>query len=146
MFFIMYHPRWPDAIVYLVFMTQIMLYLLLSIQILSFCIDVVLTLSINTLRPRQNGHHFADDIFKCIFMKENVWIPFKISLKFIPKDPVNNIPELVQIMAWRRPGDRYINDVLRYEMKKSCCACLCSIYPGLILGLHPGNERHVVTK
>ena len=28
---------------------------------------------INTLRPRQNVHHFAD-IFKCIFLNENVWI------------------------------------------------------------------------
>ena len=29
-------------------------------------------LYINTLRPRQNGRHFADDIFKCIFFNENV--------------------------------------------------------------------------
>ena len=29
-------------------------------------------LLINTLRPRQNGRHFADDIFKCIFVNENV--------------------------------------------------------------------------
>ena len=27
---------------------------------------------LNTLRPRQNGRHFADDIFKRIFLKENV--------------------------------------------------------------------------
>ena len=27
----------------------------------------------NTLRPRQNGRHLADDIFKCIFVIENVW-------------------------------------------------------------------------
>ena len=26
--------------------------------------------SFNTLMPRQNGHHFADDIFKCIFLDE----------------------------------------------------------------------------
>ena len=26
---------------------------------------------INTLRPRQNGCHFPDDIFKCIFVNEN---------------------------------------------------------------------------
>ena len=26
---------------------------------------------INTLRPRQNGRHFPDDIFKCIFLNEN---------------------------------------------------------------------------
>ena len=60
----------------------------------------------NTLRPRQNGRHFADDIFKCIFLNENVWIPIKISLKFVPQGPINNIPALVQIMAWRRPGDK----------------------------------------
>ena len=27
-----------------------------------------------------------------------------ISLKFVPKGLINNIPALVQIMAWRRPG------------------------------------------
>ena len=26
----------------------------------------------NTLRPRQNERQFADDIFKCIFLSENV--------------------------------------------------------------------------
>ena len=61
---------------------------------------------INTLMPRQNGRYFPDDIFECIFLKENVWIPIKISLKFVPKSPINNIPALVQIMAWRRPGDK----------------------------------------
>ena len=59
-----------------------------------------------TLRPRRNGCHFADDTFKCIFLNENVRISIKISLKFVPKDPINNIPALVQIMAWRRPGDK----------------------------------------
>ena len=33
----------------------------------------------------QNGRHFADDIFKCIFVNQNVWILLKVSLKFIPK-------------------------------------------------------------
>ena len=37
----------------------------------------------NTLRQRQNGRHFADEIFKCIFLNENVWISLKISLKFL---------------------------------------------------------------
>ena len=47
---------------------------------------------VNTLR--QNGHHFAD-IFKCIFLNENALIQIKISLKFVPKGPINNIPALV---------------------------------------------------
>ena len=67
--------------------------------------------SVNTLRPRRNGHHFADDIFKHIFFNENIWILIQISLKSVPRDPINNIPALVQIMAWRRPGDDdYITD------------------------------------
>ena len=60
--------------------------------------------SFNKLRPRQNGRHFTDDLFKCIFLNENVWIPIEISLKFVPKGPINNIAVLVQIMAKRRPG------------------------------------------
>ena len=60
----------------------------------------------NSLRPRQSRRHFADAIFKCIFVNENVWIPIKISLKFVPKGPINNIPALVQTMAWRRAGDK----------------------------------------
>ena len=49
----------------------------------------------NTLRPRQNGRHFADDIFKRIFLSENILIPIKISLKFVPRGSINNIPALV---------------------------------------------------
>ena len=66
--------------------------------------------SINTLRPRQNGGHFADDIFKRIFFDENVWISIQVSLKFVPKGRINNIPALVQIMAWRRPGDKPLSE------------------------------------
>ena len=61
---------------------------------------------VNTLRSRQNGRHFPDDIFKCIFLNENMLISIKISLKFVPKGPINIIPALVQIMAWRRSGDK----------------------------------------
>ena len=64
----------------------------------------------NTLRPRQNGRHFADDIFKCILLNKNAWIPNKISLKFVPEGQINNIPSLVQIMAWRRPGDKPLSE------------------------------------
>ena len=33
--------------------------------------------------------------FKCISLNENVIISIKISLKFVPKGPINNIPALV---------------------------------------------------
>ena len=41
----------------------------------------------------------ADDILKCIFLNENIWISINISLKFVPKGGINNIPALVEIMA-----------------------------------------------
>ena len=44
--------------------------------------------NLNTLRPRQNDRHFADSIFKCIFLNENFRISNKISLKFVPKGPI----------------------------------------------------------
>ena len=66
---------------------------------------------VNTLRPSQNGRRFAEDTFKRIFLNENVRISIKISLKFIPKCPTNNIPALVQIMVWRRPGDNPLTHI-----------------------------------
>ena len=66
----------------------------------------------NTLKPRQNGCHLPDAIFKYILLNQNVWISIKISLKFVPKGPVNNIPALIEIMAWRRPGDKSLSEAM----------------------------------
>ena len=74
------------------------------------CLCATLPRCVNTLRPRQNGRHFPDDIFTCIFLNENVRTFIKISLKFVAKGPINNIPALVQIMAWRRPGDKPLSE------------------------------------
>ena len=76
---------------------------------------------VNTFRPRQNGRHFADDVFKCIFLTENVWILLKISLKFVPKGPINNIPSLVQVMAWRRPGDKPLSEPMMVSLLTHIC-------------------------
>ena len=65
---------------------------------------------INSCPPGQNGRLFADDTFNRIFMNENVRIAIEISLKFVPKDPINNIPALIQIMAWRRSGDKPLSE------------------------------------
>ena len=66
--------------------------------------------SLNTLRPRQDGRHFADDIFTCIFFNENGCILIKFSLKYVRKGSIDNNPALVQIMAWRRPGDKPLSE------------------------------------
>ena len=49
---------------------------------------------LNTLRPRQDARHFADDIFKCVFLNEDIWISINISLKFVPMGPINNISSI----------------------------------------------------
>ena len=76
---------------------------------------------LNTLRPRQNGRHFADDIFKRIFFNENVWILLKISLKFVSKGPINKIQALFQIMAWRRPGDKPLSEAMLVSLLTHNC-------------------------
>ena len=76
---------------------------------------------VNTLRPRQNGRHFADDTFKRISLNKNVRILIKSSLKFVPKGPINNIPALVQIMAWRRPGDKPLSEPMMVSLLTHIC-------------------------
>ena len=68
--------------------------------------------TVNILRLRQNWHNFAEHIYECIFLDENVWISITISLKFVPKVRINNILALVQIMAWRRPGDKPLSKTM----------------------------------
>ena len=87
-------------------------------------IEITKAVHLNTLRPRQNGFHFADDIFKGIFMHENVWISLKISLNFVPKVPINNISALVQIMAWRRPGNKPLFEPMMVNSMTHICVTL----------------------
>ena len=65
---------------------------------------------VNTSKPGQHGRQFADDIFKCIFFNENWCILIEISLKYARKGPIGNDPALVQIMAWRRTGDKPLSE------------------------------------
>ena len=65
-----------------------------------------------TLRPRQDGRRFQMDFLEWIFLNEIIWISIKMSLKFVPCDPINNIPALVQIMAWRQPGDKPLSGAM----------------------------------
>ena len=76
---------------------------------------------VNTLRPRQSGRLFADDTLKCIFLNENVWVLIKISLKFVPRGPINNILALVQIMAWHRTGDKPLSEAMMVRLATHIC-------------------------
>ena len=50
---------------------------------------------LNRLRPRQMAIVFVDNLFKCIFLIENIWISIKMSLYFAPSGPINSILALV---------------------------------------------------
>ena len=49
---------------------------------------------------------FADYIFQCIFLNENDRIPIQISLKFVPRSPIDNKAAFDQIMAWCQKDDK----------------------------------------
>ena len=106
----------------------------------------------NILRPRQDGRQFPDDIFICIFLNENEWHLIKISLKFVPKVPINNIPALVQIMAWRRPGDKPLSEPMLVSLLTHICVarpqwvntlrpCNVFIHPWIDSSLYPRSMK-----
>ena len=64
----------------------------------------------NSSPSAQNGSHLADDIFKYIFMNEKFCIFLRISLKFVCEGPTYNKSVLVQVMAWRRTGDKPLSE------------------------------------
>ena len=43
------------------------------------------------------------------------------SLKFVPEGPINFIPALVQIMAWRRPGDKPLSELMMVSLLTHIC-------------------------
>ena len=95
-------------------------YLLTALLWSSKMMTFILYWPFNTLRPRQDGRHFPD-ILKCIFLNGNVWISLTISLKCVRKVRINNIPSLVQIMAWRRPSDKPLSEPIIISLLMHIC-------------------------
>ena len=97
---------------------------------------------INTLRPRQNDRHLADDSFTCIFLNENFQISNRISLKFVPKGPINNKPALVQIMAWRRPGDKPLSEPMMVRSVTHICVVRLQWVKGILEEIKPHHGQN----
>ena len=87
---------------------------------IQFCCPCCTTV-VNSSPPGQNGHHLADNIFRYIFMNEKLCIWIKISLKFVLKGPIDNDLALVQIMAWRRPGDKPLSEPMMVSSLTHIC-------------------------
>ena len=62
----------------------------------------------------------ADDFLKCIFMNESYKIPIQNSPKFVPRSPIDNKPALVQVMAWRRIGDKAFIEKVMAQFTDAC--------------------------
>ena len=77
-----------------------------------------------------------------IFFNDNVWIWIEISLTFVPKGPIYNIPALVQIMAWRHPGDKPLFE----PMMDSLPTHICVIRPQWVNTLTPGRCGSIIIK
>ena len=58
----------------------------------------------NSSPPGQNDGHF--EVFKCMFLNDNVNISIQIYLNLVPRSSINNKPALVQVIAWRRSGNK----------------------------------------
>ena len=54
----------------------------------------------------------ADYTFKCISLNENSWILDNLSVKYVTWDIIDNMAALVQIMAWRRTGDKPLSEAM----------------------------------
>ena len=70
---------------------------------------------VNTMRPKHKGP-LTDDIFKWIFMNDHVWIPIKFFSSGVNEGAINNILVLVQIRAWRRPGDKPLSQPMMVNL------------------------------
>ena len=76
---------------------------------------------VNTLRPGQDGRHFANDSFTCIFVNENCCILIEFSLKYVCKGPIDNNQALVKILAWRRSGDKPLSEPMMGKFGAHIC-------------------------
>ena len=64
------------------------------------------------------------DIFKFVFLNENIWISINVSLEFVPKGPINNIPASILIMAWKQPSDKPLSKPMMVSLLMYTCICI----------------------
>ena len=114
-----------------------------------------------TLRPRQDGRHFAADIVICIFFNENFRTLNKILLKYVSKGLFNNVAAIVQIIMWCQTGNKSLSEaMLQYfiatymhhlvSMRYADLTCTaicnyaiynyCSLFPTSLQWRHNGHD------
>ena len=73
----------------------------------------------------------TDDIFKSIF-NEGVWISITISLKFVPKGPIDYKSALVQVMAWHRTGKKPLPESMLTKFTDAIQIKICAEYRDML--------------
>ena len=63
--------------------------------------------------------NLADDVFECVFLYKMTKIPIQISVKFVPRSPIDNKPALVQVMAWRLINDKPLSEPMMTQFNEA---------------------------
>ena len=83
-----------------------------------FPFDDVIMMVVDALRPMGATPSAAT---QRIFFNWKFFILIQISLKYVPKGPINNNPALVQIMAWHRPGAKPLSEPMMVRLPMHIC-------------------------
>ena len=76
---------------------------------------------LSRIEAETNWTPFRRRHFQMKFLKWKYLIPIKISLKFVPKFRINNIPALVQTRAWCRSGDKPLSEPIMFSLLTHIC-------------------------
>ena len=117
--FVIYDEKWVFSVLQMSFNPLIVLCTTLENSLYVVCIGVM---ELTTQLHIPFYCKLAELLrVKCIFLDENVCISIKISLKIVPEGPVNNISALVQIMGWRRLGDKQLSEPTMVDLLTHIC-------------------------
>ena len=94
----------------------------------------------------QTGPQFGRRHFHIIFLHENDKIPIRISLKIVLKSPIDNKPELVQVMAWLWTGEMPLPEPMMTKVYWRIYAALGGDELSLEQMHHKFNQRLPMTR
>ena len=76
-------------------------------------------MGVDTLKPGHYGRHIEKTLSNA-FSEKSLYL-IKISQKFIPNGPIDNITAMVQIMAWCQPGAKSLSEPMMAILPMHMC-------------------------
>ena len=80
----------------------------------------------NTLRSTLRRHFHLQIVWW------KLWNSIQISLTFVPGDWIDNMPLLVQVVAWHQTGDRYCHYCICPSVRPYVCLFVCPAMSGKV--------------